>query len=91
MTRYWTNLYSYQMDLVSHFWSEKYRCSVKGINLITLYYTDLNGNNLPVNYRIYDELEGKTKNDYFQLEVLNWGIKPNFVTGDSWYSCVPYT
>lgn len=33
----------------------------------------------------------KVKNDYFQdmlLEVLNWGVKPNFVTGDSWYSCV---
>ena len=23
------------------------------------------------------------------LEVLIWGINPNFVTGDSWYSCVP--
>lgn len=22
------------------------------------------------------------------VEVLNWGLKPAFVTGDSWYSCV---
>ena len=79
------------MDLVSHFWSGKHYCSVKGINLITLYYTDLNNNHLPVNYRIYDKSEDKTKNDYFQdmlLGVLNWGINLNFVTGDSWYSCV---
>lgn len=46
---------------------------------------------MPVNYRIYDKSEGKTKNDYFQdmlIEVLIWGIKPSFVTGDSWYSGV---
>lgn len=84
--------YSYHMDLVSHFWSGKHHRRVKGIHLITLYYTDTIGNHLPVNYRIYDKSEGKTKNDYFQdmlLEVLNWGIKPRFITGDSWYSCVP--
>jgi hypothetical protein len=23
------------------------------------------------------------------LEILDWGIKPSFITGDSWYSCVP--
>ena len=43
-----------------------------------------------VNYRVYDKLEGKTKNDYFLevlIEVLAWGLKPAFVTGDSWYSC----
>jgi len=43
---------------------------VKGISLITLYYTE---------------------NDYFLdmlKEVLSWGLKPAFVTGDSWYSCV---
>ena len=31
----------------------------------------------------------KTKNDYFRemvLEVEQWGIKPAWVTGDSWYS-----
>ena len=42
-----------------------------------------------VNYGIYDKSEGKTKNDYFRemlIEVLAWGLKPAFVTGDSWYS-----
>lgn len=36
-------------------------------------------------------IEFKTKNDYFQemlIDVLEWGIEPKFVTGDSWYSCV---
>jgi len=83
--------YSNHMDLVGHFWSGKHHKVVKGINLITLYYTDIYGQHRPVNYRIYDKSEGKTKNDYFQdmlAEVLTWGLKPSFVTGDSWYSSV---
>jgi hypothetical protein len=62
---------------------------VKGINLITLYYTESNGKSVPVNYRIYNKPEGKTKNDYFRemiAEVLLWGLQPQMVTGDSWYS-----
>jgi hypothetical protein len=47
------------------------------------------GNSVPINYRIYEKKEGKTKNDYFQemlKEVIDWGVKPRIVTGDSWYS-----
>lgn len=65
------------MDLVSYFWSGKHHRSVKGINLITLYATDQNGQNIPINFRIYDKSEGKTKNDYFMdmlSEVLSWVI-----------------
>lgn len=83
--------YSQKMALVSHFWSGKHHRVVKGINLITLYYTDTAGNHFPVNYRVYDKEDGKTKNDYFRdmlAEVLAWGLKPAFVTGDSWYSSV---
>lgn len=83
--------YSHHMALVGYFWSGKHHRSVKGINLITLYYTDVCGRHQPVNYRVYDKAEGKTKNDYFQemlSEVLAWGLEPAFVTGDSWYSCV---
>ncbi len=82
--------YSYSVALVSHFWSGKHHRVVKGINLVTLYYTDPAGRHMPVNYRICDKSEGKTKNDYFRemlAEVLAWGLKPAFVTGDSWYSC----
>lgn len=75
--------------LIGYFWSGKHKRTVKGVNLITLYYTDTAGNSYPVNYRIYDKPEGKTKNDYFRemvLEVKQWGLKPTWVTGDSWYS-----
>jgi hypothetical protein len=74
---------------VDYFWSGKHQRSVKGINLITLYYTDTAGSSYPVNFRIYDKQESKTKNDYFRemvLEVIAWGLKPAWVTGDSWYS-----
>ena len=40
-------------------------------------------------FRIYDKSESKTKNDYFMdmlSEVLSWGAKIQFITGDSWYS-----
>jgi hypothetical protein len=83
--------YSHHMALVGYFWSGKHHRVVKGINLITLYYTDIHGQHRPVNYRVYDKAEGKTKNDYFQdlfAEVLAWGLEPAVVTGDSWYSGV---
>ena len=83
--------YSQHMELVGYFWSGKHHRVVKGVNLITLYYTDLQGRSLPVNYRVYDKAEHKSKNDYFleMLEqVVNWGLEPGFMTGDSWYSAV---
>ncbi len=83
--------YAHHISYVGHFYSGKHHAVVKGINLITLYYTDSHGRSFPVNYRIYDKAEGKTKNDYFLemlSEVLSWGLTPAWVTGDSWYSCV---
>ena len=77
--------------LIGNFWSGKHKRVVKGVNLITLFYTDIHGVSVPVNYRLYDKAEGKTKNDYFiemLHEVLAWGLKPAWVTGDSWYSSV---
>jgi len=59
------------------------------LSLITLYYSDVQGRSLPINYRVYDKAEGKTKNDYFLEmldEVLAWGLRPSYVTGDTWYS-----
>src|SRR6266404_4754279 len=61
--------YAQKMDYVGNFWSGKHHRSVKGINLITLYYVDPGGCSAPVNYRVYNKSEGKTKNDYF-LEML---------------------
>jgi hypothetical protein len=83
--------YSNYIGYIGYFYSGKHHSVVKGINLITLYYTDTQGNHQPVNFRVYDKSENKTKNDYFLemlAEVLTWGVKPSFVTMDSWYSCV---
>ena len=83
--------YSQRMEWVGYHWSGKHHRVVKGLSLITLYYTDPQGRSLPVNYRVYDKTEGKTKNEYFRDmldEVLAWGLQPDFVTGDSWYCCV---
>jgi hypothetical protein len=76
-------------EFIGYFWSGNQHRPVKGINLITLYYTERNGKSVPVNYRIYNKQDGKTKNDYFRemiAEVLVWGLQPEIVTGDSWYS-----
>ena len=53
-------------EFIGYFWSGNQHRPVKGINLITLYYTERNGKSVPVNYRIYNKQEGKTKNDYFR-------------------------
>ena len=83
--------YAKHISFVGHFWSGKHHAVVKGINLITMYYTDPKGRHLPVNFRIYDKAENKTKNDYFidmLGELIDWGLSPIAVTGDSWYSSV---
>jgi hypothetical protein len=76
-------------ELIGYYWSGKEHRIIKGINLITLYYTDKNGTSLPINYRIYNKKDNKTKNDYFRemvTEVIEWGVKATYVTGDTWYS-----
>lgn len=78
-------------EFIGYFWSGNQHRPVKGINLITLYYTDVNGKSVPINYRIYNKQEDKSKNDYFRemlAEVLIWGLQPQMVTGDSWYSAL---
>ena len=74
-------------ELISYVWSGRHHRVVKGIQLITLYYTDVLGRSLPVNYRIYNKQEGKTKNEYLRemiVEVLLWGLKPKTMTTDAW-------
>lgn len=76
-------------ELIDYFWSGKHKKTVKGINIVTLYYTDPQGVSVPVNYRLVNKQEGKTKHDYFLemlVEVRSWGLKPQTVTGDSWYA-----
>lgn len=78
-------------ELVGYFWSGRHHKQVKGINVIVLHYTDGKSLSVPVNFRVYRHLEGKTKNEYFQemcREVFQWGLHAAFVTMDSWYSSV---
>jgi Transposase DDE domain len=76
-------------ELLGYIYSGRHHRTVKGIQLITLYYTDLSGKSVPVNYRIYNKQEGQTKNDYLRemiTEVWEWGLKPKAITTDAWYS-----
>lgn len=76
---------------VGFFYSGRHHKQVKGINLIVLHYTDPRGISVPVNFRVYRHKDGTTRNDYFQdmcREVFHWGLKPAFVTMDSWYSSI---
>lgn len=78
-------------ELIGKYWSGKHKHVVKGIILITLFYTDIYCISVPVNYRIYNKSESKKRNDYFLEmlhEVLSWGLKLSWVTGDSRYSAL---
>ena len=81
---------SHLSELINHYWSGKHKAVVKGINLVTLFCTDLcSGLKLPVNFRVVNPKDNKTKNDYFKdmvSEMIEWGLIPDWVTGDSWYS-----
>lgn len=76
-------------ELIGFFWSGLHHRVVKGIQLITLYYTDPQGKSVPINYRVYNKQEEKTKNEYLREminEVLVWGVCPKTVTTDAWYA-----
>jgi hypothetical protein len=78
-------------ELVGFFWSSRHRCTVKGISLIVLFYTDPSGLGFPVNFRVYRHSEGKSKHDYFQemvRECCQWGLRRAWVSADSWYASI---
>lgn len=78
-------------ELVGYFWSGLHGKAVKGINLVTLFYTDAKGVRVPVSFRVIDKAEGQTKNTLFREmveEVLAWGLAPVMVSADSWFSGV---
>ena len=81
--------YSEETEIIGNYRSGNQKRVVRGINQITLVYTDAKGSTVAVNYRIYNKEEGKTKNDYFMEmleEVLAQGLRPSYVSGDIWYS-----
>lgn len=81
--------YSKKIALVTNHWSGKHHQVVRGINLITLLWTD--GSKLvPTDYRIYDKpFGGKTKNEHFSDMLYiskERGLNPDYAVFDSWYT-----
>jgi DDE superfamily endonuclease len=76
------------IDLVTRHWSGKHKKVVRGINLITLLWTD-GDRKIPCDYRLYSKADGKTKNDHFwemMLMAKGRGFSPECVCFDGWYA-----
>lgn len=76
------------MGLVGYHWSGRHKRVVRGIDLVTLLWTD--GDALwPCDYRLVNPAEKLTKNDHFRDLVRvakQRGFCPRYVVFDSWYS-----
>jgi len=80
--------YARDIELVTRHWSGKHHAVVKGINLVSLIWTD-GDRHLPCDYRVYDKADGKTKNDHFaqmMQTARTRGFSPRSVLFDGWYS-----
>lgn len=81
--------YARQMQLVGYHWSGKHHRVVKGINLLTLLWSDGDGL-LPCDYRVAHKVcDGKTKNDHFAdllATAQQRGFQPECVLFDGWYA-----
>ncbi len=80
--------YARSIALVTRHWSGKHHAVVKGINLVSLLWTD-GDRHIPCDYRVYDKGDGLTKNDHFAAMIRTAhgrGFKPRCVTFDGWYS-----
>ena len=80
--------YAKAMELVGYHWSGKHHRTVKGINLLTLLWSE-GESHIPCDYRLYDRADGKSKNDHFQAMLTvahERGFAPEMVLFDSWYS-----
>src|SRR3954462_6149618 len=81
-------LYAKKIELVTRHWSGKHHKPVRGINLITLLWTD-GDRKIPCDYRLYSKADGKTKNDHFwemMLMAKGRGFQPECVCFDGWYA-----
>jgi putative transposase len=81
--------YARKIALVGRHWSGKHHAVVRGINLITLLWTD-GDRSIPCDYRLYDKAnDGLTKNDHFGAMLraaADRGFAPACVAFDGWYS-----
>lgn len=82
--------YAHKMGLVGPFWSGKHQRVLRGINLVTLAWTD--GDAVyPTDYRLVDPAEApkRNKNEHFREMLVTAkarGFAPRYVCFDSWYS-----
>jgi hypothetical protein len=78
-----------KMGLVTRHWSGRHHQVVRGINLLTLLWTD-GDQLLPCAYRLYDKPhDGLTKNDHFRQLLATArarGLQPRCVVFDGWYA-----
>jgi putative transposase len=80
--------YARHIELVTRHWSGKHHRVVRGINLITLLWTD-GDRKVPVDYRLYSKADGKSKHDHFWellLMAKARGFAPKCVLFDGWYA-----
>jgi hypothetical protein len=80
--------YAERIELVTNHWSGKHRRPVRGINLITLIWSD-GDRKVPVDYRVYSKADGKSKHDHFWEMLLMAkarGFSPKYVLFDNWYA-----
>ena len=82
--------YAHTMGLVAPFWSGKHQRVLRGINLVTVAWTD--GDAVyPTDYRLVDKVADpdRNKNDLFRemlVAAQARGFAPAYVGFDSWYS-----
>jgi len=82
--------YAHKMGLVGPFWSGKHQRVLRGINLVTLAWTD-GGAVYPTDYRLVDPAEApkRNKNEHFREMLVTAkarGFTPRYVCFDAWYS-----
>jgi putative transposase len=80
--------YARRIDLVKRHWSGKHHAVVKGIDLVSLVWTD-GDRVVPCDYRVYHDAGQATKNDHFRAmadTAQARGFQPGCVLFDGWYS-----
>jgi hypothetical protein len=76
------------IGMVTRHWSGKHHRVVRGINLITLLWSD-GDRKIPCDYRLYSKADGRTKHDHFWEMLLMAkarGFSPKYVLFDTWYA-----
>ena len=89
-TRPWTSPTPRRSSLVARHWSGKHKRVVRGINLITLVWTD-GDRIIPCDYRLYDKAQGRPDQERplpgdAPTRPRRRGFGPDASLFDSWYS-----